>query len=286
MFTFDNDLGRFDQDPTLIELLELRDSLTAGIVPGDSVTVTDRMATLDAPIDSLIRLLKENKNETGILRKVEGVDGQTLVDRLEALRTLGTFPCAVDGRRRCRVVLLDAAIRGVYEKTDFLQVQQTEVEDLTPEEEEALALRKGTLPGTAASWKARTAWTADLIRKGQPLKGLEGFLKGRQGWKRGTCQHAAASGQAVVKWSLDLKRCTSLTAGDWRKLLADNMDRPTAESLAYGSATGAADWRVGTACSEAVKLLPPDAKIDGLALLKAIAAKDQTAFNLAVWGDR
>lgn len=260
--------GRFDPASvyTLAHLLKIRASLAAGIVPGFRIiTIPDTFVLLDEGIDWLISLIRANATEQGAAKSVERVTADTIINRLEGLR--GTEGKAVaDGNTRSLAILLHYGITG--ETIDY------------PTEDATNDPRQASFAGNVASslaarmeWKARTAYVMQMLKDKPNISESEIMRETKLG--RGVAQHATASAVAVSKHGLDLGKCVSLTASEWRTV-RDAETKADAEAIAYGQG---ARKKAFSPKLEAEKFITRNGLVGPYAkLLQAIVNDDVEAF--------
>ena len=174
-------------------------------------------------------------------RAIDGTPWETMRDRLDAI-SQDVAPAVIDGNTRALASLLNYAVTGQF-------FDLPTVEEDTPEGWNMKSLKDNTLFRNAADWKARTAGVVAGIES--KVFKVEADLVALLGWKRGTAQHAWASAGAVRSHGLDLERCASLTAADWRQV-RDEKDTAKAESLAYAGSTEPAPFRPATAAKRKI----------------------------------
>jgi hypothetical protein len=260
--------GRFDPASvyTLPHLLKVRASLASGIVEGFRIlTVPDTYVLLDDGIDFLVSLIRANATEQGAAKSVEKVTADTIINRLEGLR--GQEGKAVaDGNTRSLAILLHYGMTG--ETIDY------------PTEDTKGDPRNASFAGNVASslafrmeWKARTAYVMDLISRKPNISESEIMRETKLG--RGVAQHATASAVAVAKHKLDLGKCVSLTASEWRTV-RDAETQADAEAIAYGQG---ARKKAFSPKQEAEKFISRNGLVGPyVKLLQAIVNDDAEAF--------
>lgn len=245
MFAYDSTLnaGRFSADHyTLDRLLAMRQSLLTGVLPSFPVTVIPQAGTLAQACAVVSAAVKANVSETGKIKAIEGVPGQTVLDTLARMATETTTHSVVDGNTRNLACVLHAAI-GSGEPIQLYTVQV-----LPGQDNRVMSFRGNAAQELAAKtdWKTRTAAVVELLdnRKGNASeKDLMEVLN----LKRGTAQHAMASAVAVRVHGLDLGRCVSMDKEQWRKV-RDCATKEEAEKLAYTAGTVEKQWSPRLVC--------------------------------------
>jgi hypothetical protein len=240
--------GRLSSAFYTLEILgAMRASLVSGVEPSAGAL---RVTREKFPVAEACRLVADllaanhGKGKDGkptLPRAIDGTDWPTMRDRLDAI-SQDTAPAVIDGNTRALASLLNYAITGSFFDLPVV------VED-APEGWNLKSLKDNTLFRNAADWKARTAGVVAGIES-KAFK-VEADLVALLGWKRGTAQHAWASAGAVRSHGLELERCASLTAAEWRQV-RDEKDTTKAEALAYAGSSEPAPFRPATAAKRKI----------------------------------